>query len=121
MPWLDGLVALVRGGPGLRPARLDDLGNAAVVTGPMPVRSSAPAALSCLSAGKVIAGVGPGSSAVDYSLTHQPFNERWSRFEAAAVRLRELLAAGKPTDPKDPVPPPAGRCGGPFDHSDLAG
>ena len=74
--------------------------------GPMPV-ASALAALSCLSAGKVIAGVGSGSSAVDYSLTRQPFNERWSRFEAAVVRLRELLAAGRPTDPKDPVPPPA--------------
>ena len=106
VPWLDGLVALSAAAQSCGPLDLMTSVTLPSLRGPMPV-ASALAALSCLSAGKVIAGVGPGSSAVDYSLTRQPFNERWSRFEAAVVRLRELLAAGRPTDPKDPVPPPA--------------
>jgi hypothetical protein len=43
-------------------------------------------------------------TSLDYSLGGQPFEERWSRFDAAIVRLRELLGASEPTDPS---PPPA--------------
>ena len=102
VPWLDGLVALSAAAPSSGPLDLMTSVTLPALRGPMPV-ASALAALSCLCAGRVIAGVGPGSSALDYSLVGQPFEERWSRFDAAIVRLRELLRASEPTDP-DPRP-----------------
>jgi alkanesulfonate monooxygenase SsuD/methylene tetrahydromethanopterin reductase-like flavin-dependent oxidoreductase (luciferase family) len=103
VPWLDGLVALSAAAQSSGPLDLMTSVTLPALRGPMPV-ASALAALSCLSGGRVIAGVGPGSSALDYSLVGQPFEERWSRFDAAIVRLRELLGASEPTDPS---PPPA--------------
>jgi alkanesulfonate monooxygenase SsuD/methylene tetrahydromethanopterin reductase-like flavin-dependent oxidoreductase (luciferase family) len=97
VPWLDGLVALSMATQHSGPLDLMTSVTLAALRGPVPV-ASAPAALSCLSSGRVIAGVGPGSSAVDYYLVDQPFEERWSRFEAAVIRLRELLGAGVPAD-----------------------
>jgi alkanesulfonate monooxygenase SsuD/methylene tetrahydromethanopterin reductase-like flavin-dependent oxidoreductase (luciferase family) len=98
VPWLDGLVALSIATQHSGPLDLMTSVTLAALRGPIPV-ASALAALSCLSAGQVIAGVGPGSSAADYHLVDQPFEERWSRFEAAVIRLRELLATEAPEDP----------------------
>jgi alkanesulfonate monooxygenase SsuD/methylene tetrahydromethanopterin reductase-like flavin-dependent oxidoreductase (luciferase family) len=97
VPWLDGLVALSMATQHSGPLALMTSVTLAALRGPMPV-ASALAALSCLSSGQVIAGVGPGSSATDYHLVDQPFEERWSRFEATVIRLRELLGAGVPGD-----------------------
>src|SRR5512133_478613 len=97
VPWLDGLVALSMATQHSGPLDLMTSVTLAALRGPVPV-ASALAALSCLSSGQVIAGVGPGSSAVDYHLVDQPFEERWSRFESAVLRLRELLGAGVPAD-----------------------
>ena len=44
-----------------------------------------------LSDGRLIAGVGPGSSAADYAAAGIPFEERWKRFENAVAVLRALL------------------------------
>jgi alkanesulfonate monooxygenase SsuD/methylene tetrahydromethanopterin reductase-like flavin-dependent oxidoreductase (luciferase family) len=45
-----------------------------------------------LSEGRVLAGVGPGSSERDYGLLGIPFAERWRRFDEALATLRPLLA-----------------------------
>jgi alkanesulfonate monooxygenase SsuD/methylene tetrahydromethanopterin reductase-like flavin-dependent oxidoreductase (luciferase family) len=51
------------------------------------------AALDLLSGGRLIAGVGPGSSKRDYDAVGVPYEERWQRFDEAAARLRTLLRA----------------------------
>ena len=55
------------------------------------------AALHTLSDGRLVAGVGPGSSAADFAAAGVPFAERWQRFDEAVRVLRVLL--GKDTAP----------------------
>lgn len=55
------------------------------------------AALHTLSDGRLVAGVGPGSSAADFAGAGVPFAERWKRFDEAVRVLRVLL--GKDTAP----------------------
>jgi alkanesulfonate monooxygenase SsuD/methylene tetrahydromethanopterin reductase-like flavin-dependent oxidoreductase (luciferase family) len=64
------------------------------------------AALDVLSEGRVIAGVGPGSSERDYDAVGVPFDERWERFEDSVKRLRGLLG------PESPLSPAPARAGG---------
>jgi alkanesulfonate monooxygenase SsuD/methylene tetrahydromethanopterin reductase-like flavin-dependent oxidoreductase (luciferase family) len=89
-PWLDGPTALaaVTG----RSGELDLMTSVALVAlrGPVPLAKTLQA-LDVLSGGRVIAAVGPGSSARDYEALGVPFEERWPRFEAAAAALRALL------------------------------
>jgi alkanesulfonate monooxygenase SsuD/methylene tetrahydromethanopterin reductase-like flavin-dependent oxidoreductase (luciferase family) len=89
-PWLDGLAALasVAG----RAGEMDLATTIALVSlrGPAPL-AKALAALDVLSEGRVIAGVGPGSSERDYRMLGIPFEERWPRFDAAVAELRALL------------------------------
>ncbi len=89
-PWLDGLAALasVAG----RAGEMDLATTIALVSlrGPAPL-AKALAALDVLSAGRVIAGVGPGSSERDYRMLGIPFEERWPRFDEAVAALRALL------------------------------
>ena len=49
------------------------------------------AALHALSGGRLIAGIGPGSSAADYAAAGIPIAERWKRFDEAVRVLRVLL------------------------------
>jgi alkanesulfonate monooxygenase SsuD/methylene tetrahydromethanopterin reductase-like flavin-dependent oxidoreductase (luciferase family) len=49
------------------------------------------AALGVLSDGRVIAGVGRGSSERDYDAVGVLFEERWKRFDEAVGILRSLL------------------------------
>ena len=49
------------------------------------------AALDILSGGRLVAGVGPGSSADDYAAAGLAFEERWRRFDEAVQVLRVLL------------------------------
>ena len=53
-------------------------------------------ALDVLSDGRVIAGVGPGSSQGDYDAVGVSYEERWQRFDEAAAILRSLLRGGPP-------------------------
>jgi alkanesulfonate monooxygenase SsuD/methylene tetrahydromethanopterin reductase-like flavin-dependent oxidoreductase (luciferase family) len=94
-PWLDGLTALAA-----VTERSGDMALATTVAlvglrGPVPV-AKALAALDALSAGRVIAGVGPGSSERDYDAVGMPFEERWKRFDEAASILRALLRGDRP-------------------------
>ena len=49
------------------------------------------AALHALSDGRLVAGVGPGSSAADFAAAGIPFGERWRRFDEAVRVLRVLF------------------------------
>ena len=89
-PWLDGLTALA--------AVLERSGEMTLATtvslsglrGPVPLAKSL-AALDLLSNGRLIAGVGPGSSQRDFDAVGLPFDKRWKRFEESVVALRALL------------------------------
>lgn len=94
-PWLDGPTALavaVERSAGLSLATTVAL---VALRGPVPLAKTL-AALDLLSGGRLIAGVGPGSSERDYQAVGVPFENRWERFEDAVTKLRELLPAGIP-------------------------
>ena len=105
-PWLDGPTALA--------AVIGESGDMTlattvalpVVRGPAPL-AKALAALDVLSGGRVLAGVGAGSSARDYAAAGVPFEERWRRFDAALPALRELLYGDElqPRPVQSPGPP----------------
>ncbi|GAB3301922.1 LLM class flavin-dependent oxidoreductase [Geodermatophilus aquaeductus] len=100
-PWLDGLTALS--------AVIDVSGEMTLATtvslpvlrGPA-VLAKALSAIDVLSGGRLVAGVGPGSSRADHALVGVPFEDRWRRFDEALRALRVLLGA-----------PSAGPAGGP--------
>jgi alkanesulfonate monooxygenase SsuD/methylene tetrahydromethanopterin reductase-like flavin-dependent oxidoreductase (luciferase family) len=97
-PWLDGLTALA--------AVVDRTGSMELATtvtlvslrGPVPL-AKALVALDVLSDGRVVAGVGPGSSERDYDAVSVPFDDRWKRFDAATAELRALLREDSPLAP----------------------
>ncbi len=88
-PWLDGPTALA--------AVLDRTGQMALATtvalpavrGPVALAKSM-AAIDLLSGGRLVVGVGPGSSARDYAAVSVPFEERWKRLEEAVLTMRAL-------------------------------
>jgi probable F420-dependent oxidoreductase len=88
-PWLDAPSALA--------AILSHSGNMAVgtsiallvVRGPMQLAKTM-AAIDILSNGRLIVGVGPGSSARDYEIVGLDYEERWKRFDEAIRALRAL-------------------------------
>jgi len=49
------------------------------------------AALDIVSDGRLVAGVGPGSSQRDYAAVGIPFEERWGRFDESIRALRSLV------------------------------
>ena len=119
-PWLDGLAALA--------AVVERSGQMALATtitlpslrGPVPLAKSL-AALDVLSDGRLIAGVGPGSSAADHDAVGVGFEERWPRFEASVKMLRALLRGEPPPDspyfeapPQDLEPKPVRKGGIPI-------
>ncbi len=89
-PWLDGLVALssVVGCSG--EMELVTSVSLPVVRGPANLAKSA-VALDILSDGRLILGVGPGSSARDYAAIGIDFEQRWARFDEALGVLRAHL------------------------------
>ena len=97
-PWLDGPTALA--------AVIDRSGDMDLATtvslvslrGPVPLAKTL-AALDLLSGGRVIAGVGPGSSERDYDAVGVPYEERWKRFDEATAILRALLRDDSPLAP----------------------
>ena len=97
-PWLDGPTALA--------AVIDRSGDMELATtvslvslrGPVPLAKTL-AALDLLSGGRVIAGVGPGSSERDYNAVGVPYEERWKRFDEATAILRALLRDDSPLAP----------------------
>jgi alkanesulfonate monooxygenase SsuD/methylene tetrahydromethanopterin reductase-like flavin-dependent oxidoreductase (luciferase family) len=89
-PWLDGPTALA--------AALEASGDMTIATtvalpvirGPVQTAKIL-AALDRLSGGRLIAGVGPGSSSRDYAAVGVPFEERWKRFDDAVRAMRSVL------------------------------
>ena len=94
-PWLDGPTALsaVLAATG----RMDLMTTVAlpVVRGPIALAKSL-AAIDILSGGRLIVGVGPGSSAKDYAAVGIPFNERFKRLDEAVKMLRTLWRRNGP-------------------------
>jgi alkanesulfonate monooxygenase SsuD/methylene tetrahydromethanopterin reductase-like flavin-dependent oxidoreductase (luciferase family) len=89
-PWLDGPSALAAVVACSGDAALCTTVANPVVRGPVPL-AKALAALDLMSGGRVIAGLGPGSSERDYAVAGVPFAERWPRFDEAVRALRASL------------------------------
>ena len=98
-PWLDGptsLAAIIeRSGDMILGTTL----SLAVLRGPVPLAKTL-AALDILSDGRLIAGLGPGSSRRDYDAVAVPFEERWKRFDEAIAMIRALLRGEGPASGK---------------------
>jgi alkanesulfonate monooxygenase SsuD/methylene tetrahydromethanopterin reductase-like flavin-dependent oxidoreductase (luciferase family) len=97
-PWLDGLTALAAVID--RSAGMELATSVSLVSlrGPVQLAKTL-AALDLLSGGRVVAGVGPGSSQRDYDAIGVPYDERWKRFDEATASLRELLGESSPLVP----------------------
>ena len=89
-PWLDGPTALAAVAERSGDLTLATTVALVVLRGPVALAKSL-AALDVLSDGRVVAGVGPGSSRADYDAVGIPFDERWKRFDEATAILRGLL------------------------------
>jgi alkanesulfonate monooxygenase SsuD/methylene tetrahydromethanopterin reductase-like flavin-dependent oxidoreductase (luciferase family) len=92
-PWLDGPTALAAVAERSGGMKLVTTLALASLRGPVPL-AKAFSALDILSGGRVIAGVGPGSSRADYEAVGVPFEHRWQRFDEAARLLKTLLQPG---------------------------
>jgi probable F420-dependent oxidoreductase len=89
-PWLDGLTALAAVLPKTGNMTLATTLALPIVRGPVAL-AKALAALDLLSGGRLIAGIGPGSSARDYATVGIPFEERWKRLDESVQALHALL------------------------------
>jgi alkanesulfonate monooxygenase SsuD/methylene tetrahydromethanopterin reductase-like flavin-dependent oxidoreductase (luciferase family) len=89
-PWFDGLTALAAVAARSGAMKLMTTVALASLRGPVPL-AKALCALDILSDGRVIAGVGPGSSRTDYEAVGVPFSQRWPRFDEAVRLLKGLL------------------------------
>lgn len=94
-PWLDG--------PTLLAAVIERAGDLDLVTsiGLPSLRGAVPYAaamqtLATLARGRVVAGIGPGSSRDDYDLVGADWQQRWPRFDEVSRDLRRLLDGGTP-------------------------
>src|SRR5215208_4522171 len=88
-PWLDGPTALAAVLAHSGKMDLATTVSLPVVHGPVPLAKSL-GAIDRLSGGRLIACVGPGSSARDYAAVGIPFEERWKRLDEAIQTLRAL-------------------------------
>jgi alkanesulfonate monooxygenase SsuD/methylene tetrahydromethanopterin reductase-like flavin-dependent oxidoreductase (luciferase family) len=89
-PWLDGPTALAATIEASADMTLATTVCLPVVRGPVQSAKML-TTLDVLSGGRLVAGVGPGSSARDYAAIGVPFEERWRRFDEAIRALRSLL------------------------------
>ena len=97
-PWLDGPSALAAVVASSSTARLITTVSNPVVRGPVALAKTL-TGIDVMSGGRVIAGLGPGSSPRDYEAVGVPFEERWPRFEDALRAIR-LLLRGSPYEGK---------------------
>jgi alkanesulfonate monooxygenase SsuD/methylene tetrahydromethanopterin reductase-like flavin-dependent oxidoreductase (luciferase family) len=89
-PWLDGPAALAAMSERSGEMTLATTVSLPVLRGPVQL-AKALVGLDILSEGRLVAGVGPGSSRRDYDVVGIPFEERWSRFDESVAILRTLL------------------------------
>lgn len=92
-PWLDSLAAMTAVLGHTEQVSLVTSAALPVLRGPVALAKSL-AAIDVLSAGRLIIGVGPGSSTRDYFAVGIPFEERWKRFDESVQALRALLTEG---------------------------
>lgn len=110
VPWLDGLTALSAVVDRSGAMKLATTLSLPSLRGPVPV-AKALAALDVLSGGRVIAGLGPGSSPGDYRALGIGFDERWARFDESVTMVKALLAGDSPGEgryhsaPEEPLRP----------------
>jgi probable F420-dependent oxidoreductase len=88
-PWLDSLTTLAAVLSHSGRMELATTVSLPVVRGPVPLAKSL-GAIDRLSGGRLIACVGPGSSARDYAAVGIPFEERWKRLDEVIPALRAL-------------------------------
>ena len=88
-PWLDGPTALAAVLEASGAMTLATTVSIPVVRGPM-VSAKTLGAIDLLSGGRLVVGVGPGSSERDYKAAGVPFEERWKRFNEIIEVLRTL-------------------------------
>jgi alkanesulfonate monooxygenase SsuD/methylene tetrahydromethanopterin reductase-like flavin-dependent oxidoreductase (luciferase family) len=117
-PWLDGPTALAAVIERSGAMELATTVALVALRGPVPLAKTL-AALDLLSDGRVIAGVGPGSSERDYDAIGVAYEERWERFDEAVAILRSLLRDAPPPEacrhyalPGARLAPAARRAGG---------
>jgi alkanesulfonate monooxygenase SsuD/methylene tetrahydromethanopterin reductase-like flavin-dependent oxidoreductase (luciferase family) len=89
-PWLDGPTALAAVIEESQDLTLATTVSLPVVRGPVQLAKTL-TAIDVLSGGRLVVGVGPGSSARDYAAVALPFDDRWRRFDEALLVLRALL------------------------------
>ena len=94
-PWLDGPTALALVLGRAEQMTLVTTVSLPVVRGPAQLAKTL-AAIDLLSGGRLIVGVGPGSSARDYDIVGIPFEERWKRLDEAVLVLRALWQRESP-------------------------
>jgi alkanesulfonate monooxygenase SsuD/methylene tetrahydromethanopterin reductase-like flavin-dependent oxidoreductase (luciferase family) len=102
-PWLDGIVALASVVEASGDVQLATTIALPVVRGAAALAKAA-AALDILSGGRLILGVGPGSSAGDYDHAGVPFEQRWRRFDESVRQVRACLGADAPALALQPRP-----------------
>jgi alkanesulfonate monooxygenase SsuD/methylene tetrahydromethanopterin reductase-like flavin-dependent oxidoreductase (luciferase family) len=95
-PWLDAVVALASVVAASGELRLATTVALPVVRGPAALAKAA-AALDIVSGGRLVLGIGPGSSRRDYDAVGVNFDERWPRFEESVRVLRSHLTPGAPS------------------------
>lgn len=88
-PWLDGPTALASVLSHSGNMDLATTVSLPIIRGPVPLAKTL-GAIDRLSGGRLIACVGPGSSARDYAAVGIPFDERWKRLDEAVQALRAL-------------------------------
>jgi alkanesulfonate monooxygenase SsuD/methylene tetrahydromethanopterin reductase-like flavin-dependent oxidoreductase (luciferase family) len=112
-PWLDGLVALSSVIHRTGDMMLATTITLPVVRNPVALAKQA-AAIDILSGGRLVLGVGPGSSSRDHALMGLDFEQRWKRFDEAIRVLRWHLCGDEAVEghfypPQDVLEPRPGR------------
>ena len=92
-PWLDGPTALAAVLTRTGDMELATTVSIPVVRGPVAAAKTL-GAIDLLSGGRLIVGVGPGSSARDYESVGIPFDERWKRLDETVQVMRALWQRG---------------------------
>jgi alkanesulfonate monooxygenase SsuD/methylene tetrahydromethanopterin reductase-like flavin-dependent oxidoreductase (luciferase family) len=88
-PWLDGPTALAATVAHSGSMQLMTTVALPIIRGPVQTAKTL-ASIDILSGGRLIAGVGPGSSRADYDAVGLDFEERWKRLDEAVKTLRAL-------------------------------
>jgi alkanesulfonate monooxygenase SsuD/methylene tetrahydromethanopterin reductase-like flavin-dependent oxidoreductase (luciferase family) len=96
-PWIDGPTALAMAIPFIGELKVCTTISLPTIRGPLPLAKTL-ISLNALAEGRLVAGIGPGSSSRDYAAAGVPFDQRWKRFDEAARVLRQILRGEEPVD-----------------------